>query len=220
MGKTIKMNTIKLEIKNIVKSNLQEKRNERFYELFMELHELEDKSLLGEQFMQTSVNLINEGYTMDEIENFLNEIENPISNITDKVKSDIKNYDFGKSFKESLYTSAKEYAFKWILDYLGVSKNLPNLSTSLAQFFASVEIKDLLKPFKNEAYCIQYLPNILNGILIVVVRYLGGSVVGTDRNNYEWGGAPSVMAGNMFGQIIKDSKMADSLAKPLCKIIH
>lgn len=214
------MNTIKLEIKNIVKSNLQEKRNERFYEIFMELHKLEDKSLLGEQFMQTSINLMSEGYTADDIENFLNEIENPLSGITDKVKGDIKNYDFGGAFKESLYTSAKEYAIKWVLDYVGISRTLPNLSTSLAQFFANVSVKDLLKPFKNEAYCIQYMPNILDGVLVVVARYLSGSVAGTDRNNYEWKGSPSVLAGNMLGQVIKDSKMAESLAKPLCKIIH
>ena len=214
------MNTIKLEIKNIVKSNLQEKRNEKFYESFMKLNKIEDKNLLGEQFMHTSINLMKEGYTIDDIENFLNEIENPLSGITDKIKGGAEKVDWSGMMKDSLYSSAKEYIIKWMLDYVGVSKSAPGLSTTLAQFFADVSPLDLIRPFKNEQYCNQYLPDVVDGILEVIVRYLGGKVTGTDRDNYEWGGAPSVAIGNAFGDAIKKSNVSETLSTQLCKIMH
>jgi hypothetical protein len=214
------MNTIKLDIKNIVKSNLQEKRDEKFYESFMKLHKLEDKSLLGEQFMQTSLNLMREGYTIDDIENFLNEIENPLSGITDKIKGSTEKVDWSGMMKDSLYSSAREYIIKWILDYVGLSSRLPGLSTSLAQFFADRTPLELLKPFKNEQYCIQSLPGIIDGVLEVSVRYLGGKVTGTDRTNYEWSGAPSVAIGNLFGAAIEKSNISETISTQLCKMIH
>ena len=214
------MNTIKLEIKNIVKSNLQEKRNERFYESFMKLHKIEDKSLLGEQFMQTSINLMKEGYTIDDIENFLNEIENPLSGITDKITGATEKVDWSGMMKDSLYSSAKEYIIKWIFDYVGISKTAPGLSTTLSQALADLDIRNLFRPFKNEQYCIQYLPNVIDVILEGIVRYMGGKVTGTDRNNYEWGGAPSVAIGNAFGVAIEKSNISETISTQLCKIIH
>jgi hypothetical protein len=207
------MKTIKLDIKNIVKSNLQEKRNERFYESFQKLKNIEDKNMLGEQFMQTSLNLMKEGYDIDDIEMFLNEIENPLAGMTDKV-------DWSGMLKDSLYSSAREYIIKWILDYVGLSSKLPGLSTSLAQFFADRTPLELLKPFKNEQYCIQSLPGIIDGLLEVSVRYLGGKVTGTDRTNYEWKGAPSVAIGNLFGAAIKESNISETISTQLCKMIH
>ncbi len=214
------MNTIKLDIKNIVKSNLQEKRNERFYESFQKLNKLEDKSLLGEQFMQTSLNLMKEGYSIDDIENFLNEIENPLSGITDKIKGSTEKVDWSGMMKDSLYSSAKEYVIKWVLDYVGLSSRLPGLSTTLSQFFADYSPLDLLKPFKNAQYCSQYLPDMIDGVLEVIVRYLGGKITGTNRTNYEWGGAPSVAIGNLFGDAIRKSNVSETISGQLCKMIH
>jgi hypothetical protein len=207
------MKTIKLDIKNIVKSNLQEKRNERFYESFQKLKNIEDKSLLGEQFMQTSFNLMKEGYDIDDIEMFLNEIENPLAGVTDKV-------DWSGMLKDSLYSSAKEYVIKWVLDYVGLSSKLPGLSTTLSQFFADYSPLDLLKPFKNAEYCSQYLPDMIDGVLEVIVRYLGGKITGTNRTNYEWKGAPSVAIGNLFGDAIRKSNVSETISGQLCKMIH
>lgn len=204
------MNTIKLEIKNIVKSNLEEKRKEKFNSSFQKLREIKDRSLLGEQFMQTSLNLMREGYEIDDIENYLNEIDNPLDGLKDKV-------DWSGMFKDSLYSTAKEYIIKWLLDYIGFG---PNTSTTLAQFFADYSPLDLLKPFKNEQYCNQYLPDMIDGILEVTVRYLGGKVTGTNRTNYEWGGAPSVAIGNLFGDAIKKSNISETISTQLCKVIH
>ena len=204
------MNTIKLEIKNIVKSNLEEKRKEKFNSSFQKLREIKDRSLLGEQFMQTSLNLMREGYEIDDIENYLNEIDNPLDGLKDKV-------DWSGMFKDSLYSTAKEYIIKWLLDYIGMG---PGISTTLAQFFADYSPLDLLKPFKNEQYCNQYLPDMIDGILEVTVRYLGGKVTGTNRTNYEWGGAPSVAIGNLFGDAIKKSNISETISTQLCKVIH
>jgi hypothetical protein len=204
------MNTIKLDIKNIVKSNLQEKREERFNSSFKKLVEIEDPILLGEKFFQTSTELLNEGYSIEEIEGYLNEIENPLAGVTDNV-------NFTGMFKDSLYSSAKEYLIKWFLDYLGVNENL---SVSLSQFFADVPILTLLKPFKNAQYCEQYLPAITAGVMETVVRYLGGKVTGTDRKNYEWSGSLSVVGGNIVGQAIRESGAHKTVSTYFCKIIH
>jgi hypothetical protein len=143
----------------------------------------------------------------------LNEIENPLAGVTDKV-------DWSGMLKDSLYSSAKEYVIKWVLDYVGLSSKLPGLSTSLAQFFADYSPLDLLKPFKNAQYCDQYLPDMIDGVLELSVRYLGGKITGTNRTNYEWKGAPSVAIGNLFGEAIKKSNISETISTQLCKMIH
>ena len=49
-----------------------------------------------------------------------------------------------------------------------------------------------------------------------------GSVVGVDRNDYglNLGGIASGYAGNMFGEVIRDSNMGETIADKLCKFIH
>jgi len=205
------MNTIKLNIKEIVQNNLISEMNRRDYlnESFVKIKDFRGDKLINE-YMKTSVTLMNEGFTFEEIETHINEIDNPLDKLDGKV-------DWGGMFKDSLYSSAKEYAIKWILNYIGVG---PQISTSLAQFFAEVTPLDLLRPFKNEQYCTMYLPKIMNGALEVIVRYLGAKMTGTDRTNYEWSGLGSVGVGNLFGEAIKESKVGKAMSDKLCKVLH
>lgn len=211
MGKNIKMNTIKINIKDVVRKNLISESNKVNYlnESFKKIKDYKGDVLI-EKYIETSVSLLNEGYEFEEIENYLNEIDNPLNALGDKV-------DWGGMFKESLYSSAKEYAIKFFLNYLGVNQGI---STTLAQFFADVTPIDLLRPFKNAEYCNTYLPKIMKGVLEVIVRYLGSEITGTDRNDYNWSGMASVGLGNMFGEAISESNISNTISVKLCKIIH
>jgi hypothetical protein len=62
---------------------------------------------------------------------------------------------------------AKEFAIKFILEYIGFG---PSIATKLGRGLADISYKDLLIPFKNREYCISHLPNILDAILEVYIR--------------------------------------------------
>lgn len=205
------MNTIKVNIKDIVRKNLISESNKTNFlnESFEKIKDYKGHVLV-EKYIETSISLLNEGFEFEEIENYLNEIDNPLNALGDKV-------DWGGMFKESLYSSAKEYIIKFILNYIGVG---PGISTTLSQFFADVTPMDLLRPFKNVEYCNTYLPKIMNGVLEVIVRYLGSKITGTDRNDYEWSGVGNVGLGNMFGEAIRESNMSKTISDKLCKVIH
>jgi hypothetical protein len=205
------MNTIKVNIKEIVRTNLinESDRRKHILNSFQKIKDLKNEQLL-EGYISTSNKLISEGYGFHEIENLINEIENPLNMLDGKV-------DWGGMFKESLYSSAKEYIIKWLLNAVGMG---PQWSTTMAQALADLNPLDLLKPFKNEQNCIQYMPNICDTVLEVLVRYLGSSATGTNRTDYNWSGMGSVGVGNIFGEAIRESNIGESISNKLCKVIH
>lgn len=206
------MNTIKVNIKEIVKNNLLSEANRRnhIYNSFEKIKDLKNDELI-KGYVETSIGLMNEGYTVDEIESSLEEIENPLNMLDDKV-------DWKNMFKDSLTSSAKEYIIKWLLNAIGMG---PQWSTTLAQFFSNKFTPlDMLKPFKNEAMCIENMPKMVDGVLEVIVRYIGSEVTKTDRSDYNWSGVGGNLVGNMFGEAIEESNISESISNKLCKVIH
>ena len=92
-----------------------------------------------------------------------------------------------------------------------------------AQFMATVNPLDLLKPFKDEQNCIQYFPQIVDGILVVMFRSVIGSELGADKNSYSLTSGKdilSVISGNMLGQAIKESNVSEKVSETFCKVVH
>lgn len=205
------MNTIKVNIKEIVKTNLISEANRRnhIYNSFEKIKDLKNDELI-KGYVETSIGLMNEGYTVDEIESSLEEIENPLDMLDGKV-------DWKGMFKDSLTSTAKEYIIKWLLNAVGMG---PQWSTTLAQAFSSYSPLDMLKPFKNEQMCLQHMPGLSDMVLKVIVRYIGSEVTNTDRTDYNYSGAGGVLIGNMFGEAIEESNISESISNKLCKVIH
>lgn len=195
------------EIKVIIKTNLLEERKRRLEESLTSLNGIEDKNVLLEKFLITTSNLMNDGYTLQEIES---------SDIYNKLNS----VDWKGAISDGILTSAKEYIIKYVMQkVLGAN---PTFSRMFAQFMANVNPLDLLKPFKDEQSCIQSFPQISDGILIVMFRSVVGGEIGVDSNSYQLGvkDGLSVIAGNMVGKAIKDSNISEKVADMFCKSVH
>jgi hypothetical protein len=195
------------EIRVIIKSNLLEERKRKLNESLSSLSGITDKNTLLEKYLITTSNLMNDGYTIEEIE---------ASDIYNKMNS----VDWKGVLGDSILTTAKEYIIKFVMqEVLGANATF---SRMFAQFMANVNPLDLLRPFKDEQSCIQSFPQIADGILIVMFRSIAGGEIGVDSNSYQLGlkDGLSVMAGNMVGQAIKESNISEKVSDIFCKAIH
>jgi hypothetical protein len=174
------MKEIKLNIKEIVNENLNNKRNEILEKHFEDIDFYSTEKIINEHINKT-IMLLNEGYDLNELDQYMGKANDAIKSVVGP------NINYGDMFKDSMYSMAKEFAIKWILDFIGFS---PSMSTYLAQGMADLSYKDVLYPFKNKEYCIKYGPNLLDAILEVIVRKYGhklyNKVTGTaDIDNTE-----------------------------------
>jgi hypothetical protein len=195
------------EIKVIIKNNLLEERKRRLEESLTSLNSIEDKNVLLEKFLITTSRLIDDGYSIQEIE---------ASDVYNKLNS----VDWKGVVGDTILTSAKEYIIKYVMQVvLGAN---PTFSRMFAQFMANVNPLDLLKPFKDQQSCIQSFPQISDGILIVMFRSIAGGEIGVDSNSYQLGmkDGLSVIAGNMVGKAIKESNVSEKVADMFCKAVH
>jgi hypothetical protein len=195
------------EIKVIIKSNLLEERKRKLNESLSSLSGIKDKNTLLEKYLITTSNLMNDGYTIEEIE---------ASDIYNKMNS----IDWKGVVGDSILNTAKEYIIKYVMqEVLGANATF---SRMFAQFMANVNPLDLLKPFKDEQSCIQSFPQIADGILIVMFRSVAAGEIGADSNSYQIGlkDSLSAIAGNMVGQAIKESNISEKVSDIFCKAIH
>jgi hypothetical protein len=204
------MDNIKVNIKNVVKRNLTEKRKSNITESFSKLNDINNKEQRVLQTLMISGRLLDEGYSQEEIIQYLNELD---------VKGGIDDIISGAStyFKGAVWSEAKEYLIKWICDAFGFNQTF---STILAQGLADLDPRDLIRPFKDMPTCLTSSPHVMDSILEVVVRQLGGKVTGVNSNNYEWSGVGSNLIGNMFGDAIRKSNLGETLGGMFCKAIH
>lgn len=195
------------EIKVIIKSNLLEERKRKLNESLSSLGGITDKNTLLEKYLITTSNLMNDGYTLEEIES---------SDVYNKLNS----VDWKGVVGDSILTTAKEYIIKYVMqEVLGANATF---SRMFAQFMANVNPLDLLKPFKDEQSCIQYFPQISDGILIVMFRSIAAGEIGANSNSYDLNlkDGLSAIAGNMMGKAIKESNISEKVADMFCKAIH
>lgn len=156
------MKNIQLDIKNVVSKNLNMRRDEVLAEHFNNIQYSSTDELIRKHVEKT-IELLNEGYELHELDGYIKKTD-------DMVKSLVEDVDYGGMFKESMYSMAKEFAIKVILEFIGVGKST---STYLAQGLADLNYKDVLYPWKNKEYCVKHLPNLLDSIFEVLVRKFG-----------------------------------------------
>ena len=199
-----------MELRKYIKETLVEERERKLYSSFDELNDIRDKEYFLERYFIITSNLLNEGYSFEEVESAMNEIENPLSNV-----------DIGSNIMSAGGSQLKEYAINILLTFVFGGKNQGMIST-ISVVFADYDIRDILKPFKDEPNCMSHMPKMVDSILEALSRYVAGSTVGVDRNDYglNLSGLASGYAGNMFGEVIKDSNIGETISDKICKFIH
>ena len=101
----------KITIKEIVSKNLKERRKSNLKESLIKLKEIRDKKSLHKETSKTIMNLMNEGYSFDEISKELKEFDNPLPGLGEK----IGNYISGFSNKNDgeVNPNKKTEDFSW-----------------------------------------------------------------------------------------------------------
>lgn len=195
------------EIKVIIKSNLLEERKRKLNESLSSLNGIKDKDTLLEKYLITTSNLLGNGYTIEEIE-------------TSDIVKQFNDTDWKKTLGDSLSTTAKEYIIRFVVkEIFGGGEGF---STTVAQVLANINPLDLLKPFKDEQSCVNHFPQISDALIIALLRYVAAGQLGVDRNEYGLGfkGITSNITGNLFGKVIKDSNISETISNSFCKAIH
>lgn len=202
------MNNIKVDIKKVVSENLQKTRKQRFDESFKNAHNSKNYDEFLNNVLIASSGLISEGYSIDEVEDYIS--EEGVAATADDALDKVKNADWGKIARGSIISMIKEYAIKWLLTNIGLNKHF---AETAAIVFAGYNPLNLIKPFKDASNCQQYMPDLCDAIMEAIARELGGQVTGTS-NTLTMG------IGNIFGEAIKESNLGEISSGKFCKMIH
>jgi hypothetical protein len=205
------MKKIVIDTKSIVSKKLNEKRKSNLNESFSHLRDIDDPNIYLKECFNTSIKLINEGYTEKEVnDQLLKEFSLPTSLGLDKL-------DFGDLAKEGGISFLKELAINWVLRYMGVS---PGWSTTLSQAFADLSPIDFIRIFKDSPTCLKHAPHIMDAVVEVSLRAGVSTLFGLNRNNDGFSGIPGSILGNLSGEMIRNTGLGEAISQPFCKLIH
>jgi hypothetical protein len=199
-----------MELRKYINETLLEERERKLHSSYDELNDIRDKEYFLERYFFITSNLLNEGYSIEEVESAIQGVENPLSNV-----------DISGNLLSAGGSQIKEYVINVLLTYVFGGKN-QGIITTISVVFADYDVRDILLPFKDMSNCSTHMPKMIDSVLEALSRYIAGSTIGVDRNNYglDLGGIASGYAGNMFGEVIRDSNMGETIADKLCKFIH
>jgi len=205
------MKKVNIDIKNVVLKNLNETRELKLINSYYKIKDKKGQELV-ESFMNTSIKLMNDGYTLDEINLILFEQAN-----TENISNALKNVDWIGGLTSTLKSSLKEMVIYSILTALGFKKDNAMLISS---FMKDMTPLDLLRPFKDKSHCIQYGPKVIDALLEAIARWGGRKITGSPTEHESWKDIFSMIVGNTVGTIIEKSDTSETIAKKLCPIIH
>lgn len=180
-----------MELRKYINETLLEERQRKLHSSYDELNDIRDKEYFLERYFFITSNLLNEGYSIEEVESAIQGVENPLSNV-----------DIGSNLLSAGGSQIKEYVINVLLTYVFGGKN-QGIITTISVVFADYDIRDILLPFKDMSNCSTHMPKMIDSVLEALSRYIAGSTIGVDRNNYglDLGGIASGYAGNMLSLI-------------------
>jgi len=205
------MKNINIDIKNAVSKSLNENRESKLINSYYKIKDKKGEELI-ESFMKTSFKLMNDGFTLDEINLILFEQDN-----TANISNALKNVDWIGGLTSTLKSSLKEMVIYSILTSLGFKKDNAMLISS---FMKDMTPLDLLRPFKDKSNCIQYAPKVIDALLEAIARWGGRKITGSPTEHESWKDIFSMIVGNTVGTIIEKSDTSETIAKKLCPMIH
>jgi hypothetical protein len=202
------MNSINVNIDNIVRKNIREVRLNEIHKKYGSII-YKTKDELIEQSVIMYIDLLVEGYTIKEIDNYfdknivLNEIEIPYQ---DSIKDAVKDFDFKKTVTTAFKSQIKEIAINWVLTSLFGTNEF---TYALSKILGDLDFKTLLLPFKDLQNCEQHLPTTLDAILEYLASVLIDKVSGKKVDTaFDWftnlffKGKPEKESGNkIFGKL-------------------
>ena len=200
-------------IDKIIKEEIKRERYNYLSESFMPLNDIKNDKFFSEQFIEKSLDLLDEGYSIEEInliaeQNFGERIGNSAWGALQKL---LGTTDVKRSLGGGTISAVSEYALQWIMtDILGLK---PGMAKFAATFLADVKPMDLLKPFKTHELCIETMPTISTGLMEAIV----GNAMGTP--NQGWKQAAQSEIRNVAFEMVRESNIGLTFANKICGII-
>ncbi len=204
-------------INKLIREELIKKRKEKIVESLSELNDIQDQNFFFYNYIQKSTKLLDEGYSIEEIEQISENI------FTDKllqgggqVAGDIwKNTNVLDALFGGGLGMIKEQIIRWVLVQLGVGKGAANF---LAAVLEQTDPRELLRVFKSPESCTSGMPKISDGLMAGIVRYLQygeKDVKLFDKNSDVLG----LGLGNILDEVITQSNIGETVASKICAAI-
>ncbi len=210
---------INMSLKTEIKKTILEERKTKLNASLSELEDIRDDSFFVEKYFSTCSKLLEEGYSLDEIE-------------SGEITKRLHGIDWKKALSDASMNTAKEYAIRFILT--NIFSLGPNAATFFSRVLADYNPLGIIKVFKGASECNSEFPKIVDALLEALVRYVAGGALNINPNSYDLnplrdlgqGGNTAVRdvvsttAGNMFGEIIKSSDISEKISQRFCQFIH
>jgi len=205
-------------IKQKIREQLEKEQVRTTYltESLKPLSDISDEGFFIQSYIQIADTLMNEGYTLSEIEPLIEQ------SMADRLKQGVggmaadtwdKTSVLGALFGGGL-SGVKEQIVKWLLTSLGMGAGAATfISTALADY----DVRNLLKVFKSKEHCLapEGLPGISDFVMEGIVAYLQ---TGEKPMNIkqDFGG---IALRNVFADVMRQSNFGESVAEKVCGAI-
>lgn len=204
-----------VNLNKILKEELLTIRQNRLHESLSELNDIDDRDFFIVQYLSKSSSLLDEGYSIEEIESISENI------FTDKLKqgagavsADIMG---NTNILDALFGGGlgmiKEQIIRWVLTQLGVGKGA---AVILAATLEQTDPRELLRIFKTKELCVSGMPKISDGVMAGIIRYLQFGDGGVQVNTPDM---LKVGLGNIVDEVITQSNLGETIGNKLCQAI-
>jgi hypothetical protein len=206
------------DIKKKIREELQKEQSRTNYltESLKPLSDISDEGFFIQSYIQIADNLMEEGYTLEEIEPLVEQ------SLTDRLKQGIGGMAADTWDKTNVLSAlfggglsgVKEQILKWLLTSLGMGAGA---ATFISAVLADYDVRDLLKVFKSKEFCLapEGMPGISDAVIEGVVAYLQ---TGERPMNIrqDIGG---VALRNVFADVLRQSNLGEGIAEKVCGAI-
>jgi hypothetical protein len=197
-----------------LKEELLKIRKNRIQESLNELSDIEDVDFLFTQYLSKTGKLLDEGYTIEEIELVSEQFLDKLQQGAGAVVGDVwKNTNVFDALVSGGLGTIKEQVIRWILVQLGVGQGAAN---AMAAALEQMDPRDLLRVFKTPELCREKMPEISDAIMAGIRGYMqfGEKSVGLNVADQAKSGL-----GNIIDELIKQSNIGEMAGNKLCGVI-
>jgi hypothetical protein len=197
-----------------LKEELLKIRKNRIQESLNELNDIDDVDFLFTQYLSKTGKLLDEGYTVEEIELVSEQFLDKLQQGAGAVAGDIwKNTNVWDSLVSGGLGTIKEQVIRWLLTQLGVGQGAAN---AMAAALEQMDPRDLLRVFKTPELCREKMPEISDAIMAGIRGYMqfGEKAVGLNVADQAKSGL-----GNIIDELIKQSNIGEMAGNKLCGVI-
>jgi hypothetical protein len=205
---------MELNLNKKIKEELLSIRQNRLYESLSGLKDIEDNDFLIVQYLTKTGKLLDEGYTINEIESVSEDFLGKLTQGAGQVAMDgWKNTNVFDALIGGGLGAIKEQVIRWILTQLGVGQGAAN---AMAAALEQLDPRDLLRVFKTPELCNQKMPEISDAVMAGIRGYIqfGEKSVGLNVADQSKSGL-----GNIVDELIKQSNLGETIGNKLCGAI-